>query len=159
MRTVESIQRLSRRRTRGISGTILFHGFGQRPSLILVKSAQQWIRETNIFLNVSTPRTLTCSSLNYHKVYRLHWICARARAQQWNEELKITQFEMEWVVRWFMHMADKWVKYRDSAEEAVRGLCPFAECNIATWDELGRVAELTFKRINSSYIPLWTSRS
>lgn len=65
---------------------------------------------------------------------------------------------MEWVVRWFMHMSAQWVGHRNNADNAIHGLCAFAERNIAAWDELGKVAEMNFRSVNPAYTPIWAPR-
>lgn len=97
---------------------------------------------------------LTCSI-----VYRLHWLRARARAHRWTAELKLTKHEMEWVVRFFMHMAQKWVTHRDARLNGARGLESFAEHQISMWNEFGRISEMTFRRLRDDYISIWRAQA
>lgn len=89
-------------------------------------------------------------------VYRLHWLRARARYHRWQEEVKICGFEMEWVVRWFMHMASTWATYCDSPNAVGVGLREYANGVITYWDELGRVAERNFVAANPAFVTLWS---
>jgi hypothetical protein len=55
-----------------------------------------------------------------------------------------------------MHMAETWGRRRDLPGPTQRsGFVAYAEEQIALWNELGRVAELMFLRINSHHILLW----
>lgn len=62
---------------------------------------------------------------------------------------------MEWTVRFYMHMAGKWQARRDTENQISLGHRAYAEKQIAMWNELGRVAETTFTRINDNFIPTW----
>lgn len=94
--------------------------------------------------------------MSFFEVYRLHWLRARARALRWAEELKLTKHEMCWTVRFYMHMARRWKTRRDDFS-VMRGHRAYAESQILTWNELGRVAEKLFLRSNPDYRCFWQS--
>lgn len=62
---------------------------------------------------------------------------------------------MEWVVRWFMHMAVQWATYRNQPNATGVGLREYANGVVEYWDELGRVAEKTFLATNPAFEKLW----
>ncbi|KAF8957920.1 hypothetical protein BDZ97DRAFT_1591460, partial [Flammula alnicola] len=77
-------------------------------------------------------------------VYRVNWLRARAQNNRWAEELNLTKHEMQWTVRWYVHMAEKWKARRDPEVEVSRGHRAYAEKQMAMWNELGRVSEVIF---------------
>jgi hypothetical protein len=63
---------------------------------------------------------------------------------------------MQWTVRWYVHMADKWKIRRDAAADRLsRGHRAYAEKQMAMWNELGRVSDLMFSLANSSHPQVW----
>ncbi|KAF8962368.1 hypothetical protein BDZ97DRAFT_1759410 [Flammula alnicola] len=56
-----------------------------------------------------------------NEFYRVNWLRARAQNNRWAEELNLTKHEMQWTVRWYVHMAEKWKAHRDPAVEVSRG--------------------------------------
>ena len=43
-------------------------------------------------------------------VCRVHWLHARAQlSNRWQEQLTLTSYKMEWMVRYFLYMKEKWV--------------------------------------------------
>ncbi|KAF8961701.1 hypothetical protein BDZ97DRAFT_1759716 [Flammula alnicola] len=73
-----------------------------------------------------------------NEFYRVNWLRARAQNNRWAEELNLTKHEMQWTVRWYVHMAEKWKARRDPAVEVSRGHRAYAEKQMAMWNELGR---------------------
>lgn len=64
---------------------------------------------------------------------------------------------MEWTVRWYVHMAEKWQSRRNA--EATMGLVShshraYAKKQMVMWNELGRVSDSLFSD-NSSHITVW----
>jgi hypothetical protein len=41
-------------------------------------------------------------------VRRVHWLRARAQLMRWQEEVCLTNYEMQWTVRYFSHVSSKW---------------------------------------------------
>ena len=93
--------------------------------------------------------------LTHNKVYRVNWLHARAQNNRWQEELTLTEHEMEWTIRWYANMAKKWRARRDAFELPSRGHAAYAEKQIAMWNELGRVAERLFSNSNPTYQRIW----
>jgi hypothetical protein len=91
--------------------------------------------------------------LNSTSVYRLHWLRARAQANRWTEELKLTHHEMSWTVRFYMYMAKKW-EFRRSLRNS-NGHHAYAGKQIVMWNELGRVADSLFQENNPTYSSIW----
>ena len=88
-------------------------------------------------------------------VYRVNWLRARAQRNRWAEEVNLTKHEMQWTVRWYVHMATKWKARRDAAADLSRGHVAYAEKQIAMWNELGRVSDLMFTNSNSHHTSVW----
>lgn len=88
-------------------------------------------------------------------VYRLNWLRARAQKNRWSEELNLTRHEMQWTVRWYVHMAAKWRVRRDAVDDLWRGHRAYAEKQIGMWNELGRVSEIIFSMANSEHKSVW----
>ena len=100
--------------------------------------------------------------MNFLAVYRVNWLRARAQKNRWEEEILLTQYEMKWVVNYFNHMALKWrsrcnvwtgVPLADG--RVARGHQAYAEKQIAMWNELGRVSDITFKLNCPHSISTW----
>jgi hypothetical protein len=87
---------------------------------------------------------------------RLHWLRARAQYNRWAEEVLLTQHEMEWTTRYFMHMANKW-KLISALHPDRKGHAAFAAQQIGTWEELGRVADETYGKVYPGYTRIWSS--
>ena len=62
---------------------------------------------------------------------------------------------MEWTIRWYVHMADKWKSRQDAVGDTFRGRRAYAEKQISMWNELGRVSEVMFLTVNSNHLPVW----
>ncbi|KAG1735760.1 hypothetical protein EDB19DRAFT_1579071, partial [Suillus lakei] len=42
-------------------------------------------------------------------VYHMHWLCAKALKDQWEEEHLLVQHEMNRTCNFFMHKAEEWI--------------------------------------------------
>jgi len=62
---------------------------------------------------------------------------------------------MEWTVRWYVYMAKKWRSRHDAGELPSLGHRAYAEKQIAMWNELGRVAQVSFTNSNPTHPPVW----
>ena len=93
--------------------------------------------------------------LIYIEVYRVNWLRARAQHNRWTEELALTEHEMEWTVRWYVHMAKQWKSRRDAGEPFSLGHMAYAERQMAMWNELGHVAQFSFTKSNPTNPAIW----
>lgn len=62
---------------------------------------------------------------------------------------------MEWTIRWYTNMAEKWRARRDAAGQLTRGHVAYAEKQMAMWNELGRVSEVMFCASNDNHPRGW----
>ena len=53
-------------------------------------------------------------------VYRVNWLWAKARVDQWQEEQILVKHEMQWTTLWFQNQADLWRE----RSESVDGILP-----------------------------------
>ncbi|KDR74655.1 hypothetical protein GALMADRAFT_27784, partial [Galerina marginata CBS 339.88] len=81
---------------------------------------------------------------HHNEFYRINWLSARAQRNRWAEELNLTQHEMGWTVRFYVHMARKWRDRRDKLPSGHLGHRAYAEEQITLWNELSRVADSLF---------------
>ena len=99
---------------------------------------------------------------NFFPVHRVHWLRARASQQRWAEEFEITKKEMQWTTLFYMHMAKTWKTRQDiwdvpsDAENVITcGHCSYAKCQIAMWNEFGRMSEAKFRTCIPMYPHIW----
>ncbi|KAF8956034.1 hypothetical protein BDZ97DRAFT_1672276, partial [Flammula alnicola] len=115
------------------------------------------------FWSSARPGTLSVpESEYYNEFYRVNWLRARAQRGRWAEELILTRREMQWTVRFYVHMAEKWkarrdtwLLHRDPDGQIARGHRAYAEQQMAMWNELGRVSEVMFTNANSDHTCSW----
>ncbi|KAG2345460.1 hypothetical protein BDR05DRAFT_879873 [Suillus weaverae] len=43
-----------------------------------------------------------------NEFYRVSWLKAKARWRRWEEELSLTQHEMDWTIGWFNYQQEEW---------------------------------------------------
>lgn len=118
-------------------------------SMISGDSVDEYILECECLVIQSISK-----SLSLHPVYRVHWLCARAQAHRWDEELTIVQHEMEWTVQFFMKQVQIWEERRKLAPNVI-GAPEFALRQKALWNEMGRVADETYVGFTSMYKCSW----
>ena len=53
-----------------------------------------------------------------HLVYRVNWLRAKARVDQWQEELILVKHEMQWTILWFQYQANLW-RERSEREDVI----------------------------------------
>jgi hypothetical protein len=58
--------------------------------------------------NVRPIVNLSNFPLKRTKVQRVHWLRARAQKARWQEEVTLLGYEMQWTVRYYMHMSERW---------------------------------------------------
>ena len=81
------------------------------------------------------------------QVYRVNWLCEKARKERWGEETELVMNEMDWTVNCFRHHEEIW---KQRAEEAERpGQKAYAWRESSTWREWARIAEGTFKTLKA----------
>jgi hypothetical protein len=91
--------------------------------------------------------------------YRVHWLRARAHANRWAEELKLTHHEMDWTARFFIYKAREWIKCKDRVLQDsnvigtpyMRGAVAYAARQIHFWQAMGQRAEMMFRDVNVNY--------
>jgi hypothetical protein len=88
-------------------------------------------------------------------VYQVNWPCARAQRNCWAEELNLTKHEMQWTVKWYIHMATRWKDHQDATVNVSRRHVTYAEKQMAMWNELGKVSDLIFSKSNRNHPSVW----
>lgn len=66
---------------------------------------------------------------------------------RWKEEVKLTTYEMQWTVLFFVYQSRKWASQSGSTSGAVA----YANRKHAMWQGLGVSADRTFKLLNKAY--------
>jgi len=85
---------------------------------------------------------------SYILVKRVHWLRARAQKNRWQEECILVRYEMEWVVRYFVHKSQFWQSAQSGDSP---GPAAYATRKAAMWRQLARFADGSFKNININY--------
>ena len=83
------------------------------------------------------------SNLDKPTVYRVNWLSAKARYDQWSEEHTLIPNEMNWTRLFFINKAKEWAQLRDCMPDKPRDTC-FAEGQISMWKELAFQATKEF---------------
>lgn len=82
----------------------------------------------------------------------MNYLRAYVKHERFAEELKLTQAEMGWTVRYFLHRAEMWRKWRNIAQErSLPGHVAYADKQSMMWTNLARGAETLFVGKDSSY--------
>src|SRR6201999_682048 len=83
-------------------------------------------------------------------VKRIHWLRARAQKLRWQEELLLVTYEMQWVVRYFMHQSRMWNERARVSAGAGRhpGVIAYAYRHQSIWDQRTHRADQTFRDMN-----------
>ncbi|KII83090.1 hypothetical protein PLICRDRAFT_119855, partial [Plicaturopsis crispa FD-325 SS-3] len=86
------------------------------------------------------------------RLYEVHWLKAKARADRWNEEFNIIWSEMDWTVRYFRHQGDIWVeRTRVAQEEGKQGSAAYGARQAAMWAKFCSQARMVFHDAKSTY--------
>jgi hypothetical protein len=103
-------------------------------------------------IKLNVRRVSQCKALQpeFWLVYCVNWLCATAQNNRWNEDLNLTKHEMQWTIRWYVN--ELWRVRRDAAGQLSRGHTAY---EIAMWDELARVSDITFSKVNSKHPGGW----
>jgi len=103
--------------------------------------------------------------LTIQAVYRVHWLKAKARCDQWEEEITLLLEEMNWTPRFFRHMVGQWSKQvreitpseipensaaAESSEMDIIGKNCYALKARKVWLDLAEVAEEMFQKEKQS---------
>lgn len=83
-------------------------------------------------------------------MYRIHWLRANSRAARWEEELRLTGYEMVWTSRFFLHKAERWSAEVNGPGLATEGHKSYARRQSAFWRNLSQVAWAVFKDVNAT---------
>ncbi|KAI5981079.1 hypothetical protein EDD15DRAFT_2197779 [Pisolithus albus] len=81
--------------------------------------------------------------------YRIHWLCAKAAKDHWEEENELVTSEFVWVVNFFQYRAKRWNKiYMAKKLAGNRGAACYAARQQAVYDRLAEQAELIWQGMN-----------
>jgi hypothetical protein len=89
-----------------------------------------------------------------YKVYRVHWLRAKAQKMRWIEELQCLQVEMDSAVRFFRHQVQFWQEkqtFMDSGSNP--GHAAWASRQSAMWCSMATQAEAKFTALLESNPP------
>lgn len=98
-------------------------------------------------------------------VRRVHWLRARAQLNRWQEQVTLTTYEMEWTVRYFLNMKEKWLMKAnagtvtspgpssviDTSPQMTLGSMAYWNRKKAVWEDLVKKADSFFKISNPAY--------
>ena len=62
---------------------------------------------------------------------------------------------MQWTVRWYVSRVETWRGQRDAAAQLSRGHVAYMEKQMAMWNELARVSDQMFSKVNSDHPTGW----
>ena len=85
--------------------------------------------------------------INFDIVQRVHWLRARAQFMRWQEEVKLTTYEMQWTVSFFVHYSHKWEREPGSSA----GHSAYFKRKQAMWQDLAISADRAFRLLNADY--------
>ena len=92
---------------------------------------------------------LTNQPLNGHIVQRVHWLHAHACKLQWQEEVTLVQYKMQWTVCYFLHNMEVWEDRRKNTRP--QGLAAYAARKSAMWKAMATDADQLFAQVNGLY--------
>ncbi|PPQ94191.1 hypothetical protein CVT25_003781 [Psilocybe cyanescens] len=86
---------------------------------------------------------------------RVHWLCARAQFQRWDEEKTLVSYEMQWTISYFLNKARSWKSAAacpglDSAQ-LPPGVVAYAHWQSDIWHQLAIIADQSYQRSNPNY--------
>jgi len=84
----------------------------------------------------------TDGSDDFVSVYRVNWLCAKARKERWEEELELVASEMDWTVNCFEYHERMWEQRADEAKSP--GKIAYAWKQRSTWGKWAKTAKDTF---------------
>lgn len=70
------------------------------------------------------------------KVYRVHWLRARAQLHRWREEVVLTRNEMHWVANYYTYRQNQWSIWQATNPDLTPGHHAYAERQKAMWAEM-----------------------
>ncbi|KAI6146621.1 hypothetical protein EDD17DRAFT_1514717 [Pisolithus thermaeus] len=77
----------------------------------------------------------------------IHWLCAKARKDCWEEEEELLTLEFQWAINYFQHCLKCWhKKYMDHATENTHGTACYAARQQAIYDQLAEQGELKWQQ-------------
>ena len=74
---------------------------------------------------------------------------------RWTEELRLTKYEMQWTVRYFVYQALVWRNRRELMNN-LSGHRTYAEEQMTMWNELAHVTEASFQKVYPEHPHLFT---
>lgn len=84
----------------------------------------------------------------YISVRHVHWLCAWAQMNCWQEECHLLTYEMQWTVQFFVHKSSIWHSFLIGASH---GLAAYATWQAALWTQLAHCADQAFQQNNVQY--------
>ena len=88
-------------------------------------------------------------------VNRVHWLRARAQRQRWMEEYMLVGYEMQWIVRYYLHQSGAWENCKAAAQHSGKpGAAAYAARKAAMWQTMAATSDKQFKVVNNKYRPL-----
>lgn len=84
---------------------------------------------------------------------RVNWLWAKARSDQWQEELLIVQNEIQWTILAFHSKAEEWAERMDDTKFSP-GQLAYASKQKAMWEAMAVKAERAFDEDTSSNLQL-----
>lgn len=90
-------------------------------------------------------------------VRRVHWLRARAQLMRWREEVTLTGYEMQWTVRYLLHMRNVWDRRgvtgtgTGTGQQSSAGVQAYARRKYTMWEQCAITADHTFATLNTAY--------
>ncbi|KAI6111304.1 hypothetical protein F5141DRAFT_1004015 [Pisolithus sp. B1] len=100
------------------------------------------------FWTIDIPRDTSLKSW-LTEFYRIHWLCAKAGKDCWQEEEELLTLEFQWVINYFRHHLKCWhKKYSDHAAANTCGAACYVARQWTVYDQLAKQGELKWQQIH-----------
>ncbi|KAI6038699.1 hypothetical protein EDC04DRAFT_2603708 [Pisolithus marmoratus] len=100
------------------------------------------------FWTIDIPRDTNSKSW-LTEFYHIHWLCAKAGKDRWEEEEELLMSEFQWVTHYFKYHACCWnERYKEMQVARVHGAACYAARQQAVYDWLAEQAELKWQEMN-----------
>ena len=94
---------------------------------------------------------LNYNSSDFILVKRVHFLRARALRNRWKEEHILLNYEMQWTVRYFKKMSEKW-KLGADAPDIPSGAKAYALRQESRWNRMAVNSDKVFKNTSFHYV-------
>jgi hypothetical protein len=91
-----------------------------------------------------------CQNIDY-LVKHVHYLRVRALKLRWEEEKILLNYEMQWTVRFFKNMAEKW-KLGAESQGISNGAKAYALRHESRWGEMAVNSDKIFKYTSTDYV-------